>query len=353
MVNPWIEILRKLKLSKAEESIFKKYEQDPDGRSFLPLSDVLRAHGKINESIELLTQGVERHPGFTVARVVLARELLNKGLIMDSWYTLEESPTNLEKNVLAQKLKFKILILLRKEKFAYEILQHMQKNNMLDDEINALAHTLNIAGIDTAQKNLIQIFNSQGITLEIPVNIKDEELSLAYNKTISDDIDSNKLVQSSSTHSDKPLSASYNHNLHEVSPSDNKVIDNALRLSDQQSKNYYVMSLSEIFKGENKASLLLSEDANAEGLELDSTTLADIYANQGHYGKAIAIYKRLLKLNPSSDFLKKRIMDLIDLEKKQKMNDFAVDPNIVDQMETADLIDRQLKILNKLLSVLK
>lgn len=91
MIDPWVQILRNLKLSRAEQAVLKRYEQDPEGRAFLPLADILRSHKKIDESLELLTQGVERHPGFSVARVVLARELLNKGMVLEAWHTLEDS----------------------------------------------------------------------------------------------------------------------------------------------------------------------------------------------------------------------------------------------------------------------
>ena len=103
---------RQLPLSRVEQEVLRRFQEDPSGRQFLPLGDLLRNHKLIDESLELLTQGVQDHPGFAVARVVLARELFQRGLVLDAWTTLDKAPSPLTDNVLAQKLKFKMSILL-------------------------------------------------------------------------------------------------------------------------------------------------------------------------------------------------------------------------------------------------
>ena len=112
MTDPWMPLLNRLNLSRTEREVARRFEADPQGRSFLPVADILRANRLIDESLELLTQGVALHPTFTVARVVLARELLNKGMVEASWRTLEESPVPLQANLLAQKLRFRLAVLL-------------------------------------------------------------------------------------------------------------------------------------------------------------------------------------------------------------------------------------------------
>ena len=81
---------RQLPLSRVEQEVLRRFQEDPSGRQFLPLGDLLRNHKLIDESLELLTQGVQDHPGFAVARVVLARELFQRGLILDAWTTLDK-----------------------------------------------------------------------------------------------------------------------------------------------------------------------------------------------------------------------------------------------------------------------
>src|SRR4051812_43320752 len=112
MTEPWWSMLTSLPLSLTEREVAKRFEADPLGRTFLPVADILRSHRLVDESLELLAQGVARHPGFAVARVVLARELLQKGAIVDAWQILEDSPVALRDNLLAQKLRFRLALLL-------------------------------------------------------------------------------------------------------------------------------------------------------------------------------------------------------------------------------------------------
>ena len=48
---------------------------------------------------------------FTIARVILARDLFAKGLVFEAKRVLEESPESLQENILAQKILFKIAII--------------------------------------------------------------------------------------------------------------------------------------------------------------------------------------------------------------------------------------------------
>src|SRR5688500_1718293 len=142
MQDPWLAVLNKLNLSRAEQAAVKRFEQNPMGRSFLPVADILRSHRKIEESLELLAQGVERHPAFTVARVVLARELYAQGMLAPAWLTLEGTTQPLDENVLAQQLRFKLAILVGAEEIARDLAQHLLLHHMHDDESKALPEIL-------------------------------------------------------------------------------------------------------------------------------------------------------------------------------------------------------------------
>ena len=45
-------------------------DRDPDGRAFAPLADAYRREGELDQALELLEEGLERHPGFTSGHVV-------------------------------------------------------------------------------------------------------------------------------------------------------------------------------------------------------------------------------------------------------------------------------------------
>ncbi len=56
----------------------------------------------------------------------------------------------------------------------------------------------------------------------------------------------------------------------------------------------------------------------AEEQEFETETMAGIYANQGHYGKAIEIYRRLLEQDPDRTDLKDKLRRI---ESKKKYED--------------------------------
>ena len=60
------------------------------------------------------------------------------------------------------------------------------------------------------------------------------------------------------------------------------------------------------------------DSAKAEEQEFETETMAGIYANQGHYGKAIGIYRRLLEQAPDRSDLKDK---LLRIESKKKFED--------------------------------
>jgi len=59
-------------------------ERDPEGRAFAPLADAYRRAGDFRQAVELLREGLERHPDFVPGHVVAAQLFLEKGLLQES-----------------------------------------------------------------------------------------------------------------------------------------------------------------------------------------------------------------------------------------------------------------------------
>ena len=55
-------------------------ERDPDGRGFAPLADAHRRAGDAKQALELISEGLDRHPDFTPGHVVAARIYVEQGL---------------------------------------------------------------------------------------------------------------------------------------------------------------------------------------------------------------------------------------------------------------------------------
>ncbi|MEZ4742699.1 MAG: tetratricopeptide repeat protein [Bdellovibrionota bacterium] len=310
----WSPILEKINLSRTEKEVVNRFRKDPQGRSFLPVADILKRHQFVDESIELLTRGVLAHKTFTVARVVLVRELYNKGLIVEAWKTLEQTTSSLKQNILAQKLKFKLAIALGYNLIAASTIEHMKIQNMLDEETTALGETFETSGIYEARKILINQWNSQGVQIDLP----------AYVEQAPNVMDADKSID---TINEKKSDEFPSYNINTV-------------------KGFQVVRLEEIFHGEDT---IASDKSAFSGIELDSTTLAEIYENQGHYDKSIAVYRRLLRVSPSNEFLQNKIRELARKSKEQKLDDLTIDPSIADSMEQIEMIDVEIRFFESLL----
>jgi pentatricopeptide repeat protein len=77
----------------------KKLEENPDSLVFAPLSDAFRRQGNLKEALEVCKKGLQKHPSYTLAQVVLGRILREQGKIneaADEFKTvLEIDPDNL------------------------------------------------------------------------------------------------------------------------------------------------------------------------------------------------------------------------------------------------------------------
>jgi tetratricopeptide (TPR) repeat protein len=59
-------------------------DHDPDGRGFAPLADAYRRAGDARQALELLADGLDRHPDFTPGHVVKARLYVEQGLYTEA-----------------------------------------------------------------------------------------------------------------------------------------------------------------------------------------------------------------------------------------------------------------------------
>jgi hypothetical protein len=312
--HTWLAVLESLPLTRTEREVVKRFEADPDGRSFLPVSDILRSHKLQDESLELLSQGVERHPTFTVARVVLARELFHKGLISEAWAVLEDSPVPLRENVLAQKLRFKIAILFNRQDTARKTRDYLAQHQLLDVELKRLSDQMETTGFETVRQELIAQFRSQGTEL-----------------LLEDDRDGSQEGDDAGVQLLEP----------KVAPFDVQIFGEGF----ENLAGFHVVPLKEVFRpGES------TPGGEIGGVELDSTTLAEIYEKQSHYSKSLAIYRRLLRLTPHNSMLQRKVSVLAKLDREQADVDLTIDPALADRMEAVEIIDRQIAFMNDLLT---
>jgi tetratricopeptide (TPR) repeat protein len=321
----WIAMVAQLPLSRVEQEVLRRFQEDPSGRQFLPLSDVLRNHKLVDESLELLIQGVHNHPAFAIARVVLARELFQRGQVMDAWEALEKSPLPLADNILAQKLRLKMAVLLGDESTARSAMQLLRVQQGVDPDSRRIFDQLEVDGVQAARDNFRSELQKKGIDLRLPrvAEIQDSPKTQPQQRP-------EALIQTKG----QRFILEY-----ELDPTTRKQIE-----------NFHVVPLSEVFVPDMEVAQGVGA---AQQVELDSTTLAEIYAKQGVYSKALAIYRRLLRMAPHNDLIRLKVSEMARLEKEQRNDDLAADPVVFERMEVTDLIDRQMRFMQGLLSKLE
>lgn len=337
MLESWLRILQELPLSKSEKELTARFAVDPEGRGFLSIAEVLKTHQAHEESLELLSEGIARHPDYSVARVVLARELYNRGLIQQSLKTLDEAPKPLKDNLLAQKIRFKALILLNQGDASRAIHLQLKTSPHMDEETKDLLRSFETLGPAIVRDQILKDFASKGFPLDLDQTGLDDTIdqSLPLGQTHPNHTNPlGDLNQFSSTEMghDKTNLISAFFNAEDI-------------LEDQNILGFQVIPLYEIFHPDQSTHLPTSAVAH----QLDSATLADIYTKQGLFTKALEVYKRLLRVTPGNDFIKRRIAELSRLEQGQKSEDLTIDPEVVDRMEALSVIDKKVEFYEGLL----
>ncbi|MGD0485069.1 MAG: tetratricopeptide repeat protein, partial [Gemmatimonadales bacterium] len=60
------------------EKLERRYAENPDGRYFAPLADAYRKAGQVDHALEVVHAGLDKHPDYLSAHIVLGRCLLDK-----------------------------------------------------------------------------------------------------------------------------------------------------------------------------------------------------------------------------------------------------------------------------------
>jgi tetratricopeptide (TPR) repeat protein len=60
------------------DKLERRYAENPEGRNFAPLADAYRKAGQVDQAVELCRSGLERHPDYVSAHIVLGRCYLDK-----------------------------------------------------------------------------------------------------------------------------------------------------------------------------------------------------------------------------------------------------------------------------------
>ncbi|MDE3268832.1 MAG: hypothetical protein OYH77_00940 [Pseudomonadota bacterium] len=286
-------ILDNLPLTRNDRALVDKFIQDPDGRGFLSVAEILNEFNYTDESLELLQIGVAKHKRYTAARVVLAKSFFARGMIEEALDMIENSPVSLHLNIMAQKIKLKAMLILNNEKKFRQVLDHLISSNALDEECERLGQHYYIDGFAKARAGYIQDLSKRGIV----VNYSD--------MTVSD------------------ANVSYSH----VKPA---IADLA------------VLPVADIFSAGE-------QDRSPAAVVLETETMAQVYEDQGQYSSALQVYSRLAKKHPTNSFYQQKIVETIQLLKKTSNPEYLVNFGVVAKVEQYDRINFKMEVCRRFL----
>ncbi len=120
--------------SKDIEKLKEKFDKDPNSKLFLPLAEEYRKEGMLDEAIEALQKGLEKHVTYTSARVLLGKTYLEKGMMDEARKEFEAVIKIVPDNLFAHKKLAEVYRDTGETDLAIKAFKTILKLNPMDEE---------------------------------------------------------------------------------------------------------------------------------------------------------------------------------------------------------------------------
>ncbi len=292
------------KLIKSEQVALEHFRKKPDGRGFFSVAEILVRHQRVEEAIQLLMQGLERHPNYSVARVFLAQLFFRKHFFRESWNCLEASPSSLRTNLSSQILRLKLCVVLNFESQAKSLARELAVQDFQDGEARIAIDNINIKSFPILRRDYAEYLGWDGI------NEQHKQQSQRITETA----------------------------LKSKSQEDELAQD---QFQDRVAKGFFSSPVQEIFVKRAAPDL--------QPGDLDELTRARLARRQGLYQSSFEVYERLAYAAPGNELLRREFAEIRELRDAQKEIDRQLDPKMADAMDRVRAIDKKIAVLHHLL----
>jgi tetratricopeptide (TPR) repeat protein len=133
-------------------SDIKKYEEalvnDPASYCFVPLADLYRRMGLLDDAIHVAKKGCDLHPDYVGGYMALGRAYFEKGMKPESKEALEKVVSSAPDNLMARRILSQIYVEVGETAAAAENLLFILSQNPDDKESQILLNSLKSYGYD-------------------------------------------------------------------------------------------------------------------------------------------------------------------------------------------------------------
>ena len=296
MTNPRIDELR------------RRLEKEPQSRLFAQLAEELRKDGDLNGAIRVAREGLEKHPGYVSARMTLGRALQDSGEIAGARVEFEAVLSSAPDNILASRLLAGCLEGLGSIEAALaryrSTLALSPGDPQLMARVTALEQRMGGASLGTHAVPPPAPVSVPPAVIEPPpppaFTQQDWEAPLFEGGEPSAEIipEVEPMAEVTDPVDEAPLPVA--------------ILDEA--------ENFEL-------EGAFEAPGMTWQDpepvAAPEAAELASSTIGEIYFNQGHTGKAIEVYRRVVEQDPGNERARARLAELEAIERHLRADEAA------------------------------
>lgn len=134
------------------ERLSEKLGKDPDSLVFAPLADAYRRSGLIEEAIDVLRKGMEKHPNYASAFIVLGRCYQDQKMYELARSEFEKALDVDPDNFLASKLYAAVLVPLKRKEEAQERYRRLLESDPTNVEVQKALEDLNSEEPDEEEK---------------------------------------------------------------------------------------------------------------------------------------------------------------------------------------------------------
>lgn len=260
------------------DDLRKRLERDPQSRLFAQLAEELRKEGDLADAIDVARAGLARHPNYPSARMTLGRALLDTGDTHGAQRELEAAVQGAPDNILAARL----------------LAECLEAEGHLDEALARYRTTLTLSAGDKQIAARVEALEQR---------IRSRAAGAAA-------------APVGSSRAATALDAE--HDIFEAADADEPPPIPLVEVSEEfeLERPYDALAAREHALREAVPALMEAEPVpSAPTPELDSSTMAELYFNQGFTDQAIEVYRRLAQREPGNARIEARLQELTALHR--------------------------------------